>query len=188
MNHGRNLIKCDMCDEIKPKGGFNLCSACLRKWKRQTRPIYYLRTCWGEIKRRSTQKVPNREYICFGQEFCTKEEFIERFLTDPKFLKLYKEWQESGFKRGLAPSIDRIDGNLGYCINNIHFITNIENAQKEFSFKTILKKDNIVLEFDSRTSAGKFLRLESSQICRKLKKYKKYKGWEILDGSEFTKE
>jgi hypothetical protein len=163
---GRKLIICKCCGEEKINFGFGMCSPCLRKWKRQTRPIYYLRTCWGEIKRRSTQKVPNRTYTCYGQEFCTKTEFVDKFLNDPNFLTLYKNWQENNFKRGYAPSIDRIDSSKGYELNNLQFLSNIENTRKESSLPTlVLSIHNDIFIFDSLSDAAKFLKTTSGKLA-----------------------
>ncbi len=165
--HGRRRVICKICGEDKIHYGLGMCSPCLRKWKRQTRPIYYLRTCWGEIKRRSTQKVPNREYVCFGQKFCTKDEFVNRFLTDKKFLSLYKSWQEHDFKRGFAPSIDRIDPTKGYEIDNLQFLSNNENTRKDSIIPTAVLdvEQDILYTFNSVAEAANFLNIGSGKLC-----------------------
>lgn len=174
--YGRKVIICEDCGQKKLNGGFNKCSACLRKMKRQTRPIYYLRTCWGEIKRRCTQLVPNRTYSVYGKEYCTKEEFVDRFLNDESFLKQYQIWQESDYKRGLAPSIDRIDNTGDYRIENLQFLSNIENSLKDSCEKVEVLENNIpILCFYSQTSASKHFGISGLTFSGLINNQKIYK-------------
>ena len=46
------------------------------------------------------------------------------------FMKLYKRWEKSGYKRKFAPSIDRINNNLGYEIDNMQWLTQSQNTKK----------------------------------------------------------
>lgn len=48
-----------------------------------------------------------------------------------EYMKLFSAYKDSGFKRGLAPSIDRIDPSKDYSLDNIQIITNRENAAKD---------------------------------------------------------
>lgn len=130
INHGRTLIICKICDKEKIHYGLNMCSACIRNYKRKTRPSFYLGTCYSEITRRCKTKTVIRPNY-YGKKYCTKEEFVNKFLTNEAFLKQYEIWQKSGFKRGFAPSIDRIDNDGDYTLDNLRFISNIENGIKD---------------------------------------------------------
>ena len=50
--------------------------------------------------------------------------------SDPEFIRLFKEWEESGYEYKLTPSIDRIDNSRGYDLDNIQFLTLSENSKK----------------------------------------------------------
>lgn len=63
---------------------------------------------------------------------CSREDFYTRFEADKGFLKLHADWVESGKTRrrplrNLRPVPDRIDGWLGYEIDNLRFLTYREN-------------------------------------------------------------
>lgn len=130
IKHGRTKIVCIVCEKEKIHFGLNMCSGCLRCYKRKTKPSFYLGTCYSEIKRRCTTKTEKRPKY-YGKKYCTKEEFMNKFLTDKTFLEQYSLWQKSGYKRGSAPSIDRIDNNGDYLLDNLRFVSNIENGIKE---------------------------------------------------------
>jgi hypothetical protein len=155
---GRRLVTCSSCKKDKLNYGLNMCSACLRHHKRKTRPEFYLGTCYSEITRRTGIGDPRRPKYK-GLPRCTKDEFISRFLKDTNFLNQYKLWQESGFKRGSAPSIDRIEEEKGYIIENLQFLSNIENGIKSSGLKCVLIKDTIVLDFKSISDAMEWLGL-----------------------------
>lgn len=55
------------------------------------------------------------------------KQLLEWVLQQENFLILYKNWIESGYKRGLRPSIDRINNDIGYTLDNIQIITLSEN-------------------------------------------------------------
>lgn len=79
---------------------------------------------------RTKGKNTRRPDIYAGLPICTREEFLERFLTCPAYEKIYDEWIASGRERKLAPSPDRLVGRLGYVISNIQMVPFGENARR----------------------------------------------------------
>ena len=61
----------------------------------------------------------------------TLDDFHKRFLSDKKYLRLHKEWLESGKDKLKKPSIDRISNKKGYTVDNTHMITWAENRYKQ---------------------------------------------------------
>jgi len=175
----RKLIICKKCKKEKQHFGLKMCSACLRHYKRQTRPSFYLGTCYSEMSRR-VKTFDKLRPNYFNKDLCTKEQFLEKFLYDHIFLKLYKDWQRSGFKRKHSPSIDRIDFQKGYGIENLQFIVQSINSVKEKKIKICLKKNNYEFYFESCREAAEFLGLKPPGFCRVKKKYKSYNGY-IID-------
>ena len=130
----RKKVKCLICKKIKQHFGKNLCSSCLRTFKRRTKPIFYLGTCYSEITRRCNHYDKKRPKY-YKLKKCTKNEFINKFLNDKQFLKLFKLWQKNKYLRKFAPSIDRINSNKDYQINNLQFIQQNKNSVKDISMK-----------------------------------------------------
>lgn len=159
-NCKRNFIVCTICGKYKVHFGLQKCSACLRQYKRQTRKSFYLGTCYSEIKRRCTTKTKTRKQY-FGKTFCTKEEFFNRFLTDNQFDALFKVWQKNNHQRKYAPSIDRIDNDKDYLIENLRFTTQYENSTKD---RVIPIKINGKI-IKSQKEAAKLLKMTPSRFC-----------------------
>ena len=139
----RKTIICKRCNKDKLNFGLGMCSACLRHTKRETRPSFYLGTCYSEMSRRVKTFDPLRPKY-FGKKKCTKEEFMNRFLNDKTFLKLYKGWQDSGFQRRFSPSIDRIDNNGDYLLDNLQFLVHTENTGKDSSNKKQIVRTKVI--------------------------------------------
>lgn len=58
----------------------------------------------------------------------SKEQLIEWISKQPNFTALYIAWVESKYSRWLKPSVDRLDENKPYALDNIRLITWEENA------------------------------------------------------------
>lgn len=58
-------------------------------------------------------------------------EFHDRFLDDPKFIRLHKEWINGGMTKDLKPSLDRISNKFGYTERNTQMLTWAENRHKQ---------------------------------------------------------
>ncbi len=171
MKHGRKQITCKKCNKLTLNFGYNLCSACLRNYKRKTKPGFYLGTCYSEIIRRVTTYTKLRPRY-FGLDRCSKEEFVNKFINDSKFLQLFINWQNNQFQRKFAPSIDRINNNEGYLLNNIRFISHSENSGKD-SKKCVILQDintNEVQEFNSQKITADYLQISAAGLCRSMKK------------------
>ncbi len=113
--------------------------------------------------------------------------FINKFHKDKKFLTQYKNWQKNNFKRKFAPSIDRIDNNKGYTLDNLQFISQSINSRKDYKKKIKLwKRDQSKLNglifriFDSQLECSNYLKISPAYLCKLLKKERNhYHGWNI---------
>jgi hypothetical protein len=74
-----------------------------------------------------------RKYKVSGTEFLDKKTFLEWCFEDnniAKFKKIHSDWEKSNYDHKLSPSIDRIDNNKGYTIDNIQWLTKSQNSKK----------------------------------------------------------
>lgn len=97
-------------------------------------PLGYRRQLFYGIKGRLKYSSAYRDRTL---EF-TMNEFLD-WLEGTKYKDLYDAWARSGFKRDLAPSVDRIDNKGDYHLGNIQIITQKENTEKD-KRKTICKR------------------------------------------------
>lgn len=171
MSHkNRKTIECLTCGKDRLNYGNGRCNPCSRKYKRQTRPRFYLGTCYSEMKRRVTKFDKDRPNY-YGLNICDVDEFKNTFEKDPAFLKLYKKWQKNNFERKFAPSIDRIDNTKGYTLDNLQFTSHFENTGKDkrnLCWARKCGKSNIH-SFESQTKLANFLNCSPACVCKKLK-------------------
>ena len=71
-------------------------------------------------------KMKSRREVSF-----TLQEFHDRFLEDKKFIRLYKEWIQSGKDKMKKPSLDRISNKRAYTVENTQMLTWAENRHKQ---------------------------------------------------------
>jgi hypothetical protein len=68
-----------------------------------------------------------------------RSEFYEWAKSDSSFAQLWSQWVASGHDRKLTPSVDRVDSNGDYVLNNMQWITHSENSRRG-GFSTRNKK------------------------------------------------
>lgn len=115
----------------------------------------YRRTPKGLLTN-SYAKQQNRREVHY-----TLEQLHEKFLNDKRFLRVFKEWEKSGYNLQFQPTIDRIDCKKDYFLNNIQILTWAENRYKQrMELKVIrarkiemMQGEKIIRTFKSVTDA-----------------------------------
>ncbi len=85
-------------------------------------------------------------HLYAGKELLDKEEFYTWAKNSSKFWELFKEYENSNYDRKLAPSVDRVDSNLGYNINNMEWVTHSENSRRANYNKPRVQAKSIIHE------------------------------------------
>jgi hypothetical protein len=107
----------------------------------------------------------------------TKDELRDWLFSQSLFQELFNNWVNSGYKKELKPSVDRIDDNIHYRLDNIRLTTWEDNDNKQnnkrkkgevdnkvFSPKVVCqydKENKFIKEYSSLTEA-----YEQTQIQR----------------------
>ena len=89
-----------------------------------------LRKTYEGMSRRVRGKAKGNEHIYGGLSICSRKEFMQWASNDTNFLRLFNAWLESGCEYSISPSIDRIDNERGYDLDNIQWLTVSENSVK----------------------------------------------------------
>lgn len=66
-----------------------------------------------------------------GLEILSKEEFTNFVLSSKVYRGLWEQYVASGFERRLAPTIDRLDPDEGYTLDNMQIVPCFVNNSKE---------------------------------------------------------
>lgn len=63
-----------------------------------------------------------KAHLYLGKEILDKNEFYEWALNNPEFHRTFDKWEAEGYERRIAPSIDRINSDYGYTLDNIRIV------------------------------------------------------------------
>jgi len=125
--------RCTKCGNIKPLSDFNKQSSTkdglsymCRECHKQS-ILEYGRTKVGLIHQLYRHQKANSNRRNHDLPSYSSKELIEWVLSHPNFDELYNNWVESGYKKKLKPSIDRLNNDIGYTFNNIQLVTWEEN-------------------------------------------------------------
>ena len=126
-----------------------LCSSHNNKRRRKEDPDVdkrYEKTPKGflmRMYRNMTSRIKGIQKIKFhlykGKSILPKEEFYAWAESHPKFLELYNTYVFSGYQMKLAPSVDRINPDLGYELSNMEWVTHSENGRRSSITRKRLK-------------------------------------------------
>ena len=104
----------------------------------------------------------------------TRQELIDRFVNDKRFIRLVNEWIKSGCMIYKKPTIDRIDCRRPYTMQNIHIMTWEENQFKRlFELKyfhpncmsVAAYKDGVLVRiYRTQAEAGRKLGIQQNNI------------------------
>ncbi len=156
---------CPKCNKNKDYSSFNKakhrdgrpklsswCKECTKKKSSE-----YMKTKAGVITGIWRNQRANAKARKMSTPSYTKEWLSKWLLNQPLFHKLYDEWTESGYKKRLKPSVDRIDDYKSYTKNNIQLMTFKENNDKAHSdkFNGLNQKQTITVE--QYTKDGDFI-------------------------------
>jgi hypothetical protein len=113
-----------------------------RDWSRKNKDKVRLsrRKTWDRYKydfnvfvqylhKRMRQRIRDEEAYK-GLLICDKEDFIKLAKNSNKLKELFDNWVNSGNQLWIKPSVDRIVNERGYILDNIQFMTWIENTRK----------------------------------------------------------
>lgn len=79
--------------------------------------------------------LKKKSHLYEGLDIIDKDKFYEWSLNDAEYLRIFKEWEKSGYDIKLSPSIDRMDSSEGYVEGNIRWLTFSENSANKHKTK-----------------------------------------------------
>lgn len=135
------IKKCSKCNQEKSLDCFG------KNKNRKNGYEYWCKECNCERARNANKTKKKRIYSMYGSmisrcnsvksykhrnvHFTFKE--FQEFIRVSDFNTVYNRWVTSGYQYKLSPSVDRINNNNDYKLNNIQIITIGENSAKKQS-------------------------------------------------------
>lgn len=123
----------------------NKCRDCRNKWQIDYRnnrggniktSVYeksekgFLVRLYRNMKSRIEGVQKTKFHLYEGKELIGKEDFYEWALNNADYKILFDNYTQSGYKRKLAPSVDRINPEYGYTKDNMEFVTMSVNCAR----------------------------------------------------------
>jgi len=120
---------CNICKQDKTleefgkrstmKSGYkNDCKACEARLGTERQ-----RTPYGLFARLYSHQLESSRKRGHKKPLYTVIELREKYVNTELYLRLHKEWVESGYNKYKAPSFDRLDNFEGYSFDNIQLVT-----------------------------------------------------------------
>lgn len=117
-----------------------LCQSHYNKYRRRLNPNIdkeYEKTPNGFLMRlyrnmlsRTTGIQKTKYHLYKGKSLLSKEEFYSWGKNHPRFKELFAVYVANNYNRKYAPSVDRINPDLGYELSNMEWVTHSENSRR----------------------------------------------------------
>lgn len=85
---------------------------------------------YRNMQSRVTGILKKKAHLYEGLDILSREEFYEWSLNGTQFHLLYDQWVASEYKPGMSPSVERVNPEKGYTIDNMEWITHSENSRR----------------------------------------------------------
>jgi hypothetical protein len=132
------MKKCKQCDLDKDQSEFygvqGECKECTKlRVKKNSAKVgrKYDFSELGVIRIIYTTQKRHNNLRGHGDMLYSKQELC-CWLYDRDFKRIFNDWVDSGYKKDLKPSVDRIDDLKGYSFNNIRLVTWLENRKHQY--------------------------------------------------------
>lgn len=90
----------------------------------------FLVRLYRNMKSRITGIQKIKYHLYKDKTLLDKQEFYKWAMNCRQFEHLFTKWQEAQYDRGLTPSVDRINSDMGYEISNMEWVTHSENSRR----------------------------------------------------------
>jgi len=137
--------KCIFCKKRKGLASFNKdasrldgisnkCRICIHSYQKEHFAKYhttvngYLMHTYNNMKKRVEGRNSSHPKYWAGKQILPQDAFLSWSKNHPDFLKLFKRWKMSGGDRKLSPSVNRMDSQKGYTLDNMEWITHSQNS------------------------------------------------------------
>jgi len=110
-----------------------------REYRKKTKNIHtnvyektpngFLMRKYRNMQSRITGVQWKKAHLYQGKELLSREEFLEWANNSPEFWDMFDAYKSSGYDRKLCPTVDRIESDKGYSLDNMRWLTHSENSK-----------------------------------------------------------
>lgn len=119
----------------------------------------FLMRLYRNMKSRISGVQKEKARLYAGKELLEKEDFYFWAKNSPEFHKMFKEYENSGYDRKLAPTVDRINSDIGYVVSNMEWKTHSENSARTSNNVAVVVNG---IFFDTLKDAAKYFNVPYS--------------------------
>jgi hypothetical protein len=83
---------------------------------------------YRNMQSRVTGVQKKKAHLYKGLPILPRQDFYAWAKDNPDFWRLYRRWIAAGYDRKLTPSVNRVDPNKGYTLDNIEWLTHSVNS------------------------------------------------------------
>lgn len=136
-----------------------------------------LNTKWSQIRARINGNPDHDPYKRYeGKQRCSEQEFVDFCNKNKeKLLVMWHAYLQSGKDLRLAPSVDRIDPDEGYTIDNLQFVIYGYNSWKDHLNPVRVTMNGETRCFATPTEAGRYWDVRTDDVV------------EVLRGSKYNR-
>jgi len=98
--------------------------------KYEKTPRGFLMRAYRNMQSRISGIQKAKFHLYVGLSLLGRQEFYNWAHKSAEFKRLYGLWVASGFDRCLTPSVDRVNSNRGYILDNMEWVTHSENSRR----------------------------------------------------------
>lgn len=143
------MKKCSEKGCNSPHNARGLCGAHYQKWHRQefSETIFqynksvngFLNYLYTRMKCRTKGSCTSSPHLYLGKKILPRKDFYEWSKNHPEFLKLHANYVANNYEKKFAPSVDRINPDKGYTLDNMEWVCCRENLRRASVTKKRLK-------------------------------------------------
>lgn len=99
--------------------------------KYEKTPRGFLMRLYRNMQSRVNGVQKKKSHLYKGKELLSREDFYlwAFYGSERQFFNMFEEYENSGYDRKLAPTVDRIDSSKGYTLGNMRWLTHSENSR-----------------------------------------------------------
>lgn len=109
----------------------------------------FLMRLYRNMQSRVTGVQKQKFYLYENKDLLSRDEFYDWAINHPVYCLLFLKWEFNNYNRKMTPSVDRINSEKGYTLDNMEWVTQSENSRRGSLNQHNVKKPNAKRKYKS---------------------------------------